>query len=74
MAYMRSGYKDKIFITSGRQVPRTGGVILARPVRKEELIERIQQDPFIAEGLATFEIIEFKNSQYDPAFKEFTLL
>ena len=30
VAWLKKGYADGLFIASGRQVPRTGGVILAR--------------------------------------------
>lgn len=71
MVYLRECYKAKVFITSGRRVPRTGGVILARAPSKEDLTRVVEKDPFITSGVATYEIIEFKTSQHDPAFAEF---
>lgn len=71
MAFLRAAYREKLFITSGRMVPRTGGVILARAENKAALTEIMKNDPFVANGVATFEIIEFNNSQSDPAFKVF---
>jgi uncharacterized protein YciI len=71
MTFLRAGYRAKIFIASGRRVPRTGGVILARAPSKEELAEVIERDPFVREGIATYEIIEFKTSQHDPDFDPF---
>jgi uncharacterized protein YciI len=71
MAFLRRGYREKHFIASGRRVPRIGGVILARASSEEALQEIIAQDPFIREGVATFEIVQFNTSQYDPAFEPF---
>lgn len=71
MAFLKECYKNKLFVTSGRQVPRTGGVILARADSKEKLAEVIEHDPFVSRGLATYELIEFRTSQSDPGFKQF---
>ncbi|HVV83133.1 MAG TPA: YciI family protein [Kofleriaceae bacterium] len=71
MRFLREQYAAKTFIASGRQVPRTGGVILARAASKEALAAIMQQDPFFQHGAATFEILEFRTSQHDPAFAPF---
>ena len=63
VAYLKKGYSDGVFLASGRQVPRTGGVILAAGVEREELERRIQEDPFVSEDLAEAEIVEFAPSQ-----------
>ena len=63
VAYLKKGYADGVFVASGRQVPRTGGVILAVGIEREELERRIGKDPFVSEGLAEAEIIEFAPSQ-----------
>ena len=70
-ARAREQYAQRTFIASGRQVPRTGGVILARAASKEALAAIMAKDPFCARGVATFEIIEFRTSQHDPAFAPF---
>ena len=57
MAWLRTGYAEHGFLASGRKVPRTGGVILARGPRAE--IEAfIETDPFRQHGIADFEITE----------------
>jgi uncharacterized protein YciI len=71
MKFLQEHYAAKTFIASGRQVPRTGGVILARSPSKEALAELMQRDPFVQNGAATFEIVEFRTSQHDPAFAPF---
>ena len=71
MKFLAEQYSARTFIASGRQVPRTGGVILARCASKEALVEIMQRDPFCRNGVATFEIIQFRTSQHDPAFSPF---
>ena len=69
MSYLRRQYKDGVFVVSGRQVPRVGGVIIATGVMREELERRIALDPFVADGLAEASIVEFNASQTAPQLK-----
>lgn len=63
-------YKQNIFLTSGRKVPRTGGIIIARAESKEALEQIMAEDPFCKHNLAEVTITEFLNSQMHPAFKK----
>jgi uncharacterized protein YciI len=69
MAYLRKQYKEGVFVVSGRQVPRVGGVIIASGVTRGELEQRVALDPFVAEGLAEVAIVEFNASQTAPRLK-----
>ena len=69
MVFLNACYREGLFIASGRKVPRTGGIILARGNSKEAFKALMKNDPFVAEGLAEFDIIEFKTSQSHPDFK-----
>lgn len=69
MAWLRRQYADGVFVVSGRQVPRVGGVILATGVSRKELDERLAGDPFVADGLAEVAVIEFNASQTAPALE-----
>ena len=69
MAYVRQQYKDGVFLVSGRQVPRNGGVIIASGVSREEIERRIALDPFVSEGLVEASIVEFNASQTAPQLK-----
>ena len=62
VAWLKRHYATGLFIASGRRVPRTGGVILARSGDAAALHAEMQEDPFVAEGAATFELIEFTPS------------
>jgi len=71
MKFLAEQYAARTFVASGRQVPRTGGVILARCASRAALAEILQRDPFVQHGVATFEIVEFRTSQHDPDFAPF---
>jgi uncharacterized protein YciI len=66
VAWLRKHYKAGLFIASGRQVPRTGGVILARSGDREALLRALEHDPFVAGGAATFALTEFTPSMAAP--------
>lgn len=63
MTYLRKYYAAGNFLVSGRQVPRTGGIILAVGKNREEIERIAAEDPFCARGLAEFRVIEFRASQ-----------
>ena len=71
VAFLEEGYRAGVFLASGRQVPRKGGVILAVSPNREALAARMEGDPFVSEGLARFEIVEFRTSLHHPALARF---
>ena len=70
-AYLRTNCDAGRFVMAGRQVPRTGGLILARAESKEELRRLLDDDPFRRAGVAEYEIIQFVPTIHQPAFSEF---
>jgi uncharacterized protein YciI len=63
VAFLDKHFKSGAFLVAGRQVPRTGGVILARG-QDRAAVERIaNQDPFVKGELASVDIVEFKASK-----------
>ena len=70
MVFLNACYRDDLFIVSGRKIPRTGGIILAKGSSKEALQALMRNDPFVAHGLAEFDVIEFLASQLHPDFKK----
>lgn len=57
MTWVKRGYDSGMFLASGRKVPRTGGVILAKGERTD--IEAfVAGDPFAVHGVADYEITE----------------
>lgn len=57
MGWVKQGYDDGHFIASGRKVPRTGGLILARGDRAV-LEAYCAADPFVLHGVAEYDITE----------------
>jgi uncharacterized protein YciI len=68
MAWLNEQYDAGRFVVSGRQIPRTGGVILARGDDREEIEALAAGDPFVAGGVATCEVIQFRASQTAKGF------
>lgn len=58
-AFLERHYASGSFVMSGRQVPRTGGVILARGVTRQELEAIVETDPFKVHDVADYHVIEF---------------
>ena len=71
MAWLDEQYAAGRFIVSGRQIPRTGGVILARGDDREEIEALAASDPFVSGGVATCEVIQFRASQTADGFDAF---
>ena len=69
MAWLREHYAAGRFVVSGRQIPRTGGVILARGDDRAEMEALAATDPFVRAGAATCEVVQFRASQTAPGFR-----
>ena len=59
IAWLDEGYASGLFVASGRRVPRTGGVIVARSGDEAALRAFLVRDPFAVHGAARFDIVEF---------------
>lgn len=57
--FLNRQYEQGNFIASGRKVPRTGGIIIAKMESKELLMDVLRQDPFHKHELANYEVTEF---------------
>tara|TARA_B000000460_G_scaffold53063_1_gene35025 strand:+ start:322 stop:612 length:291 start_codon:yes stop_codon:yes gene_type:complete len=57
-AWLDQGIADGWLLLAGPREPRDGGVLLARGARSE-LEAKAATDPFFAQGLSTFDLIEF---------------
>lgn len=66
--FLDKAYQAGEFICSGPQVPRKGGVILAKSPNREALLQLLAQDPFHKAGVAQYEIIEFTPIEYCQEF------
>ncbi|MEO8602090.1 MAG: YciI family protein [bacterium] len=59
VAFLETQRKAGVFIAWGRKVPRTGGIILACGDGRSAIEQIMQDDPFVARGLAEIEVTEF---------------
>jgi uncharacterized protein YciI len=66
VAWLKRHYASGLFIASGRQVPRRGGVILARSGDRAALDAAMAEDPFVSQGAARYEVLEFTPSMTAP--------
>ena len=63
MRFLKKYYASGQFVASGRKIPRDGGIILAVGPDRETIEAIAREDPFCANGLAEFRVIEFRVSQ-----------
>ena len=67
--YLDANNARGVFLASGRQLPRTGGVILARAASREALEAILAEDPFAKAGAASYEVIEFLPGKVAPGLE-----
>lgn len=64
-AWLKQGFADGVFLLAGSIKPGLGGAILAHGVAAEDLQQRIDADPFVAEDVVRAEIVEIAPSKAD---------
>ncbi|MBC6991488.1 MULTISPECIES: YciI family protein [Hymenobacter] len=69
MAWVEAHYHDGTFLISGRLVPRTGGVILARAASRDAVETLVAADPFTEAGVARYDVLEFMPSRTATGFE-----
>jgi uncharacterized protein YciI len=69
IAWLNEHYDAGRFVVSGRRIPRTGGVIVARGDDRDEIERIVASDPFVSGGVATCEAIHFRASQSSDGFE-----
>lgn len=57
-AFLKEQYEKGYFLLSGRKVPRTGGMIIAKISDRKLLDEVIARDPFHINHVADYDITE----------------
>ncbi len=68
MAWLQEAFDNGVFIAAGRKVPRTGGLLLSQADRAT-LDASLAQDPFYANGVAEFDVVEFHAGRVAPGFE-----
>lgn len=71
ITFLNKYYAQNKFICSGRQEPRTGGIIICKAKDKSEVSSMILEDPFYKNGIAEYETIEFLPTKYAEGFENF---
>ena len=67
-AFLDRNYAQGNFIVSGPKNPRTGGVIVARSMLRQEIDAILAQDPFTAHQVAKYEVVEFSATKKSSDF------
>jgi uncharacterized protein YciI len=68
IAFITAQYDAGHFLMSGRKNPRTGGIILAKANSPEEIHRIMNQDPFIINKVASYDIIDFQPNRFATMF------
>lgn len=64
-AWIKRGFDDGVFLLTGRLQPSAGGAVLAYNVSRADLEARVQEDPFVAEGVVTAEVLDIAPGRTD---------
>lgn len=64
-AWIRQGFEDGVFLAVGSLQPGPGGVLLVQESDLKALENRVNADPFVAEGVVTPEVIQFSPKKTD---------
>ena len=63
--WIRRGFEDGVFLVAGSLQPNLGGGIVVHNTSLTDLRSRLNDDPFVAEGVVSAEIIELTPSRTD---------
>lgn len=64
-AWIKRGFDDGFFLLVGSIRPNVGGAVLAHGIAREALESLVKDDPFVAEGVVSVDIIEIAPSRVD---------
>lgn len=64
-AWIARGFADGVFLLVGSLKPNLGGVVVAHKTSLAELERRVEEDPFVAHGIVSAEIIEIAPTRAD---------
>lgn len=63
--WLQRGFDDGVFLLAGNLQPSLGGAVLAHAASRAELESRVNEDPFVAQGVVSAEIAEISPSRAD---------
>jgi len=64
-AWLQQGFDDGVFLLAGSLQPNLGGAVVAHGVSRADLEARVNEDPFVAEGIVSAGITELTPSRAD---------
>lgn len=64
-AWLERGFEDGVFLLAGSLQPSLGGGLLAHNTSREDLQNRVDEDPFVVEHVVSAEILELTPSKTD---------
>ncbi len=67
--WIKHGFDDGIFLLAGSLQPNSGGGVVAHNISLPDLQSRVNDDPFVAENVASAEILEITPSKTDERLK-----
>ena len=67
--WIQRGFADGVFLMVGSLQPNQGGAILANDTTLEDLQNRVNDDPFVAENVVTADILGISPNQTDERLK-----
>jgi uncharacterized protein YciI len=65
-AWLQQGFADGVLFYVGGRRGGGGNAIIAGGITSEDLLSRVNENPFVAEGVVTAEIIELDTTMSDP--------
>jgi uncharacterized protein YciI len=63
--WIKRGFDDGVFLAVGGLKPDLGGAVVAHDVDRAALEARVNEDPFVAEGVVAPEILEIAPAKTD---------
>jgi uncharacterized protein YciI len=63
--WIQTGFDEGVFLLAGSLTPGMGGAVVATNTNLFALQQRVDQDPFVAEGVVSAEILEVTPNQVD---------
>lgn len=64
-AWIKAGFGDGVFLLAGGLKPGAGGCVIAYNTSRTDLERRVNEDPFVAEGVVSAEILEIAPGKTD---------
>ncbi len=68
--WLQRGFDDGVFLLAGSLQPDLGGAVVAHRTTRAALQQRVNEDPFVAEGVVRAEVLEITPSRGDDRLKE----